>query len=101
MCLRDASSSENARAIQDSESSSALEMKKMIKNLIKKGWTKNEIIYEMQRIYGNDILILPKMLNDERTLIGKNLGFIFTMGLAASLLAFRLRRGGAGLRMAA
>ena len=57
-CIRDASATENTRAIQDSESLVAQEQKKMIKTLVKKGWSKNEIIYEVQRIYGNDVLIL-------------------------------------------
>ena len=45
--IRDASATENARAIQDSESVTAQEQKKVIKTLIKKGWTKNEIVYEV------------------------------------------------------
>ena len=45
--IRDASATENARAIQDSESVTAKEQKKIIKTLIKKGWTKNEIVYEV------------------------------------------------------
>jgi cytochrome c-type biogenesis protein CcmH/NrfF len=36
----------------------AQEMKRIVKTLAKKGWSKNEIVYELQRIYGNDILIL-------------------------------------------
>ena len=43
----------------------------MIKTLIKKGWTKNEIVYELQRVFGNDVLILPKKLDDERSFLGK------------------------------
>lgn len=46
-CIRDASSTENIRAIQDSESHVAQEQKKIIKTLIKKGWSKNEVIYEI------------------------------------------------------
>lgn len=46
-------------------------MKKMVKTLVKKGWSKNEVIYEMQRIFGNDILILKGKLDDERGFVGK------------------------------
>jgi cytochrome c-type biogenesis protein CcmH/NrfF len=45
--VRDASSAENARAIQDSESNVAQEMKKIVNTLAKKGWSKNEIVYEL------------------------------------------------------
>ena len=45
--VRDASSTENARAIQDSESNVAQEMKRLVKTLAKKGWPKNEIVYEL------------------------------------------------------
>ena len=65
--LRDASSYENARAIQDSESITAIEQKKMIQTLIHKGWSKNEIIYEMQRIFGNDILINTKYVDYDKS----------------------------------
>lgn len=43
----------------------------MVKTLVKKGWSKNEVVYEMQRIYGNDILILKAKLDDERGFVGK------------------------------
>jgi cytochrome c-type biogenesis protein CcmH/NrfF len=46
-CIRDASSTENTRAIQDSESQVAQDQKRMIKTLVKKGWSKNEVIYEV------------------------------------------------------
>ena len=47
-------------------------MKKMTVALARKGWTKNEIIFELQRIFGNDILMGRKYLDDESTFIGKN-----------------------------
>jgi hypothetical protein len=31
----------------------------MIRTLVAKGWSKNEIVYEIQRVFGNDVLILP------------------------------------------
>jgi hypothetical protein len=46
-------------------------MKKIIKTLAKKGWQKNEIVYEVQRIFGNDVLILKHRLNDERGFFGR------------------------------
>ena len=52
MMIRDAAAEENARAIQDSESQYAMEQKTMIDILARKGWSKNEIAYEMQRVYG-------------------------------------------------
>ena len=45
--IRDASSEENARALQDSETNVAIEQKKMITGLAKKNWTKNEIVGEV------------------------------------------------------
>ena len=45
--IRDARSEENARALQDSESHIAQEMKSMITGLSQKGWDKNEIVAEM------------------------------------------------------
>ena len=91
-CIRDASSTENTRAIQDSESQVAQEQKKMIKTLVKKGWTKNEVIYEVQRIYGNDVLILKRSLDDDRGMIGRfGVPITLSFSLAAYLL-FRRRR---------
>ena len=52
----------------------------MIRILANKGWEKNEIIYEMQRVFGNDVLIHTKLLHDERSWIGKN-KFIIGFGL--------------------
>ena len=66
--IRDASSEENARAIQDSESNVALDQKRLINGLIKKGWSKNEICFEVQRVWGHDVLILPELLDDTRSL---------------------------------
>ena len=43
----------------------------MIKTLVSQGWSKNEIIYETQRIFGNDVFISPEELDDERSFIGK------------------------------
>ena len=90
--VRDASSTENARAIQDSESNVAQDMKRIVKTLAKKGWSKNEIVYELQRIYGNDILILKQRLADERGFFGKN-GVPITLSLSLmGYMLFRQRR---------
>ena len=40
----------------------------MVKILASQGWSKNEIVYEMQRVFGNDVLITPSKLDEERTL---------------------------------
>jgi cytochrome c-type biogenesis protein CcmH/NrfF len=90
-CIRDASSVENTRAIQDSESMVAQEQKKLIKTLIKKGWSKNEIVYEVQRLYGNDVLIIKYKLDDERGVVGKY-GLPFFLVMAATSLIFIKRR---------
>lgn len=87
--VRDASSTENARAIQDSESNVAQDMKRIVKTLAKKGWSKNEIVYELQRIYGNDILILKQRLADERGFFGKN---AVPITLSLSLMGYMLFR---------
>ena len=50
----------------------------MVKILVSQGWSKNEIIYEMQRVFGNDVLILPKNLDDERGLIERLLPVVLT-----------------------
>ena len=50
----------------------------MVKVLVSQGWSKNEIIYEMQRVFGNDVLILPKNLDDERGLIERLLPVALT-----------------------
>ena len=64
--VRDARSEENARALQDSESNIAIIQKRMINRLARKGWSKNEIVAEQQRIFGQDLLILPQNLDDTR-----------------------------------
>ena len=64
-------------------------MKKIVKTLAKKGWSKNEIVYELQRIYGNDILILKHKLNDERGMVGK---FAVPISLSLSAIAFMFFR---------
>ena len=45
--IRDASSDETPRAIQDSETEVALAQKRMILGLSAKGWRKNDIVAEM------------------------------------------------------
>ena len=64
--IRDARSEENARALQDSESNTAIEQKRMINGLVRKGWSKNEVVSEIQRVWGQDVVILPNMLDDNR-----------------------------------
>jgi len=91
--VRDASATENMRAIQDSESQVAQEQKRLVKTLVKKGWSKNEVIYEMQRVYGNDVLILKSKLNDERGALAKfGIPLMMVSATAASLLLFRRGR---------
>ena len=84
-CIRDAASTENIRAIQDSEGPTSIEQKRMVKILVKQGWSKNEIIYEIQRVFGNDVLILTKNLDDERNMFEKILPFAVT-GFSLGLL---------------
>jgi hypothetical protein len=64
-------------------------MKRIVKTLAKKGWSKNEIVYELQRIYGNDILILKQRLADERGFFGKN---AVPITLSLSLMGYMLFR---------
>ena len=62
----------------------------MIKMLVAQGWSKNEIIYEMQRVFGNDVLILTKSLDDERSLAAR----VFPLAAAGLLFGLLfLRRG--------
>ena len=61
----------------------------MIKTLVKKGWSKNEVVYEMQRVFGNDVLILKHKLNDERGPFGKVGIPLFIMGSLSAMLFFR------------
>mmetsp|Transcript_25622 Transcript_25622/g.39425 ORF Transcript_25622/g.39425 Transcript_25622/m.39425 type:complete len:132 (-) Transcript_25622:16-411(-) len=65
--IRDATSTEYNRAIQDSESVVALKQKNLILGMVRKGLTKNQIIREMQMIYGNDVLIYPEKVDDTRS----------------------------------
>jgi len=89
--IRDASSTENVRAIQDSESPVAIEQKMVFKSLAAQGWSKNEIVYEVQRIYGNDVLIEAGMLTDERSFLGKTIPIVLPAIFLASLLYSRKR----------
>lgn len=90
---RDAISTENIRAIQDSEGPVSQEQKRMVKVLVAKGWAKNEIMFEMQRVFGNDVLILPQLLDDERTFVGKMLPLVLVGATFSSfLMATRLGR---------
>ena len=57
----------------------------MIKILVGQGWSKNEIIYEMQRIFGNDILIMTSSLDDERGFLARTIPML-TFGTLAGLL---------------
>jgi hypothetical protein len=66
-------------------------MKKIVKTLVKKGWSKNEIIYEIQRVYGNDVLIQKFKLNDERGFAGKY-GFPMTVMGSLTLMLFLRRK---------
>ena len=83
-------STENMRAIQDSEGPVSIEQKRMIKILVAQGWSKNEIIYEMQRIFGNDVLILPRSVDDERSFVAKTIPVLF-WGLTIGYFAIRFR----------
>ena len=94
-CIRDASSTENIRAIQDSEGQVSQEQKRMVKMLVAQGWSKNEIIYEIQRVFGNDVLILTNKLDDERGLFGRTMPFV-SLGLAGAF--FMLTRRSNALR---
>ena len=89
-CIRDASATEDARAIQDSESNVAQDQKRIIKHLLSQGWSKNEIIYELQRIFGNDILLNGTYLDDERSFVTK-VGPTFLFGLFLSTMFLRGR----------
>ena len=69
----------------------------MIKTLVSQGWTKNEIIYEMQRVFGNDVLILPRSIDDERSFLGKTLPLI-TCAMLVGALFFK-RNGSQSIKM--
>mmetsp|Transcript_10978 Transcript_10978/g.9716 ORF Transcript_10978/g.9716 Transcript_10978/m.9716 type:complete len:147 (+) Transcript_10978:137-577(+) len=47
------------RTLADSEGTAAQHQKHMVRTLIRKGWTKNEIFYELQRVLGNDNISSP------------------------------------------
>ena len=87
--IRDAASTETIRAIQDSEGQISIEQKKMIKILVAQGWSKNEIIYEIQRVFGNDVLILPDSLDDERSIFARAVPFVAIGMLSLSVLMRR------------
>jgi len=53
---------------------------------VQQGWSKNEIIYETQRIFGNDVLIVPGVLEDERSFLGRVLPIIVPAILIGGLL---------------
>ena len=61
----------------------------MIKILVAQGWSKNEIIYEMQRVFGQDVLIYPKKLDDHRSFIGKVLPIATTAFIMGGVFVFR------------
>ena len=65
----------------------------MIKILTNQGWTKNEIIYEMQRVFGNDVLILVKSLDDERGMAERLLPFCFA-GLTVGMMILNYKARG-------
>ena len=92
MMVRDARSDENARAIQDSESNVAIMQKRMIECLAHKGWSKNEILGEVQRVWGQDVIILPEMIDDTRsTFVKFGLPMLLGACVAAPVLARRMR----------
>ena len=63
----------------------------MIKILVAQGWSKNEIIYEMQRVFGNDVLILTNRLDDERSLAARFLP-VFALTLTAGFFFLTQKR---------
>ncbi|CAI2378166.1 unnamed protein product [Moneuplotes crassus] len=65
MNTRDGTATESIRVIADSEGYVGKRQKKMIKTLVRKGWSKNEIFYEMQRVFGNDVVTENKAFDDE------------------------------------
>ena len=79
--IRDARAEETARALQDSESLTAIEQKRMIFGLAKKGWSTIDIVSELQRVWGQDVLILPEKLDGSKNfasrMMGPSIGAIF------------------------
>jgi len=72
----------------------------MVKTLLNKGWGKNEILFEMQRLYGNDVIIFPKYLDDERSLVGKMVPVMaFCFGLSS--LAYMYKSPGSAMKTTA
>ena len=39
----------------------------MILALVQRGWNKTEIVHENQRVWGQDVLILPQEVDDNRS----------------------------------
>jgi hypothetical protein len=64
----------------------------MIQTLVNKGWSKNEVIYEMQRVFGNDVLILAYKLDDDRTFLQTAFFPTTFFGFTFGLLMLRRRR---------
>ena len=97
MMVRDARSEENARAIQDSESNTAIEMKRFIRCLVQKDYKMNQIIYEVQKVWGTDILILPKQIEDNRPRIIKyGIPFLTTLTFMVPITLMFIRRSNGG-----
>ena len=61
----------------------------MLKILISEGWSKNEIVYEMQRVFGQDVLIHPQKLDDDRTFTHKFLPFMSLTFAVGGAFVFR------------
>ena len=64
--VRDARREKSPKTSQGTESNTSVIQKHMINRLARKGWSKNEIVAEQQRIFGQDLLILPQNLDDTR-----------------------------------
>ena len=64
----------------------------MINGLVRKGWSKNEIVAEVQRVWGQDVLILPHMLDDERTFALKYGPKLFMFTVLFTPFALRMMR---------
>ena len=61
-----------------------------MKHLLSQGWSKNEVVYELQRIFGNDILLNGTYLDDERSFFMQTVP-TFLVGLTVSALFLRGR----------
>lgn len=64
----------------------------MIKTLVQKGWNKNEVVYEMQRVFGNDVLILPENLKNDGSLLLASVIPLSVFGFTLGFIALRRRR---------